>query len=452
MPRSASLSVAAGFATCLGLIAAIALAQSPSTHQHAFRDAERWAPVFEDPKRDVWQKPDEVIRALELAPDATVADIGAGTGYFAVRLADSLPTGRVHAVDVEPDMVRYLAERARREKRENLMVRAGAPHDPQLPEKVDLVLMVDVYHHLDERERYFRRLGDYLKPGGRVAIVDFTPDSPMGPPRAARIAADRVRAELAGAGYALVREHRFLPNQYFLVFERAAAQSPDDDRALERRSMVEEIATMARATELHTGRNAFDDRVVAAMAKVPRHRFVPEHRASDAYRNRALPIGEGQTISQPFVVALSTDLLEPRAGDVVLEVGTGSGYQAAVLAELVRQVYSIEIVEPLGREAADRLRALGYDNVEVKIGDGYQGWPEKGPFDGIVVTAAAADVPAPLVDQLRPGGKMVIPVGPSSAEQELVLIEKRADGSVSRRSVLPVRFVPMTGEAQRPRR
>jgi protein-L-isoaspartate(D-aspartate) O-methyltransferase len=136
---------------------------------------------------------------------------------------------------------------------------------------------------------------------------------------------------------------------------------------------------------------------------------------------------------------------------VVLEVGTGSGYQAAVLAELVRQVYSIEIVEPLGREAALRLRALGYDNVEVKIGDGYQGWPAKGPFDGIVVTAAAPRVPQPLVDQLKPGGRMVIPVGASWAEQELVLIEKNADGSVVRRSVLPVRFVPMTGEAQRPR-
>ena len=231
-----------------------------------------------------------------------------------------------------------------------------------------------------------------------------------------------------------------------------AGAAPDDDRARERRRMAEEIVADARATESHTGRSAFDDRVMAAMGKVPRHRFVPEHRASDAYRNRPLPIGEGQTISQPFIVALSTDLLEPRPEDVVLEVGTGSGYQAAVLAELVRQVYSIEIVEPLGREAALRLQALGYGNVEVKIGDGYQGWPSKGPFDGIVVTAAAPRVPQPLVDQLKPGGRMVIPVGPSLAEQELVLIEKRADGSVTRRTVLPVRFVPMTGEAQRPRR
>ena len=150
-------------------------------------------------------------------------------------------------------------------------------------------------------------------------------------------------------------------------------------------------------------------------------------------------------------MALSTDLLEPRPGDAVLEVGTGSGYQAAVLAELVRQVYSIEIVEPLGREAVLRLRALGYGNVEVKIGDGYQGWPEKGPFDGIVVTAAARQVPQPLVNQLKPGGRMVIPVGPSFAEQELLLIEKLDDGSTTRRTVLPVRFVPMTGEVQRTR-
>jgi len=180
------------------------------------------------------------------------------------------------------------------------------------------------------------------------------------------------------------------------------------------------------------------------MGKVPRHRFVPEHRASDAYRNRPLPIGEGQTISQPFIVALSTDLLEPKPGDVMLEIGTGSGYQAAVLAELVRQVWSIEIVEPLGRKAERLLHELGYGNVGVRIDDGYQGWPEKGPFDGIVVTAAAPEVPAPLVEQLKPGARMVIPVGPSSAAQELLLIEKLADGTTTRRTVLPVRFVPLT--------
>ncbi|RPH66825.1 MAG: class I SAM-dependent methyltransferase [Burkholderiales bacterium] len=219
MPRTLSLAVALAFATCVGLLAAPALAQSPSTHQHSFSGAERWAHVFDDPKRDAWQKPHEVIQALALAPDATVADIGAGTGYFAVRLANMLPTGRVYAVDIEPDMVRYLAERAKREKRDNMVALAGAPDDPRLPGKVDLILMVNVFHHVDDRARYFRRLSASLKPGGRVAIIDYRPDSPEGPPKAARIAADRVIAELASAGYTLAQEHRFLPNQYFLVFE-----------------------------------------------------------------------------------------------------------------------------------------------------------------------------------------------------------------------------------------
>jgi protein-L-isoaspartate(D-aspartate) O-methyltransferase len=224
-----------------------------------------------------------------------------------------------------------------------------------------------------------------------------------------------------------------------------AAEAPaDDPDARERRAMVEEIAADARATEPYTGRRAFDERVMAAMAKVERHRFVPDQWARAAYDNRPLPIGEGQTISQPFIVALSTDLLEPKPGDVMLEIGTGSGYQAAVLAELVRQVWSIEIVEPLGRKAERLLHELGYGNVGVRIDDGYQGWPEKGPFDGIVVTAAAPEVPAPLVEQLKPGARMVIPVGPSSAAQELLLIEKLADGTTTRRTVLPVRFVPLT--------
>lgn len=198
-----------------------ASAQSPSTHQHRFSDAERWAGVFDDPKRDVWQKPDEVLRALGLPPDAVVADVGAGTGYFAVRLAERLPSGRVYAVDVEPDMIRHLEERATRENRGNLVAVQGTPNDPKLPEKVDLALLVNVYHHVDAREAYFRRLGDSLRPGGRVAIVDFRLDSPAGPPRGARIARELVKDELKRAGYALVREHDFLPNQYFLVFERS---------------------------------------------------------------------------------------------------------------------------------------------------------------------------------------------------------------------------------------
>jgi protein-L-isoaspartate(D-aspartate) O-methyltransferase len=176
---------------------------------------------------------------------------------------------------------------------------------------------------------------------------------------------------------------------------------------------------------------------------VERHRLVPPGEAARAYRNHPLPIGAGQTISQPYIVALSTDLLQPRPGDVVLEVGTGSGYQAAVLAEIVGRVYSIEIVESLGRTAAKRLEELGYDNVEVRIGDGYAGWPEKAPFDGIVVTAAAPRVPQALIDQLKPGGRMVIPVGGASDIQHLKLLTKRADGAVEEKKVLPVRFVPL---------
>lgn len=219
MHRTASLAATLAFAACVGLLPAPAPAQSPSTHQHGFSGAERWAHVFDDPKRDEWQKPHQVIQALALAPDATVADIGAGTGYFAVRVANMLPKGRVYAVDVEPDMVRYLAERAKRENRDNMVAIAGAPDDPRLPGRVDLVLMVNVFHHIDDRARYFRRLGASLKPGGRVAIIDYRPDSPQGPPKAARIAADRVVAELASAGYTLAQEHRFLPNQYFLIFK-----------------------------------------------------------------------------------------------------------------------------------------------------------------------------------------------------------------------------------------
>ena len=178
--------------------------------------------MFDDPQRDAWQKPHEVIGALALAPDAVVAEIGAGTGHFSVRLADMLPQGRFYAVDVEPDRVKFLGERAKREGRANMVAVAGAPDDPKLPEKVDLVLMVDVHHHIDERVRYFRALRNALKPGGRVAIIDFRPDAPMGPPRSARLPAEAVIDELKQAGYRLKQEHGFLPNQYFLVFEPAA--------------------------------------------------------------------------------------------------------------------------------------------------------------------------------------------------------------------------------------
>jgi len=200
------------------LAAASASAQAPHTHQHSFGDAEKWAHVFDDPERDAWQKPHQVIRALALGPDAIVADIGAGTGYFAARLANMLPKGTVYAVDVEPAMVKYLGERAKREKLANLKPVAGAADDPRLPGKVDLVLLVDVYHHIEDRGRYFRSLAASLKPGGRVAVIDFRLESPNGPPKEARIAPERVTAEMKGAGYALAEEHGFLPNQYFLVF------------------------------------------------------------------------------------------------------------------------------------------------------------------------------------------------------------------------------------------
>ena len=202
--------------------AAPALAQSPADHQHGFGDAEKWAKVFDDPERDAWQKPHAVIGALKLAPDAAVADIGSGTGYFAVRFAHMLPKGRVYGVDVEPGMVKYLADRAKKEGLANLMSVAGAPDDPRLPAKVDLVILVDTYHHVGNREAYFRKLRASLKPGGRVAIIDFRMDSPAGPPKSARIAPDRVKAELKKAGYALAAEHAFLPNQYFLIFKPGA--------------------------------------------------------------------------------------------------------------------------------------------------------------------------------------------------------------------------------------
>ena len=199
----------------------LAVAQSPHTHEHRFSGAEKWAQVFDDPQRDAWQKPHEVIQALALKPDAVIADIGSGTGYFAARFANMAPKGRVYGVDTEPDMVKYLAERAKREGLKNLTAVTGAPGDPRLPEKVDLVILVDVFHHVEDRDRYFRRLRDSLKPDGRIAIIDFRMDSPNGPPKSARIAPDRVKTEMKGAGYALVQEHAFLPNQYFLIFQPA---------------------------------------------------------------------------------------------------------------------------------------------------------------------------------------------------------------------------------------
>jgi ubiquinone/menaquinone biosynthesis C-methylase UbiE len=207
---------------CGASLAQPASAQSPSTHQHSFGDAEKWSHVFDDPERDAWQKPHQVIHALGLAQDAAVADVGAGTGYFSARLANMLKNGRVYAVDIEPGMVKHLAERAKREGLANLVPVAGAAESPRLPAKVDLALFVDVYHHVDHRERYFRELRKSLKPQGRVAIIDFRLDSPDGPPKEARIAPERVKAEMKEAGYELLAEHPFLPRQYYLVFRGAS--------------------------------------------------------------------------------------------------------------------------------------------------------------------------------------------------------------------------------------
>ncbi len=210
--------------------------------------------------------------------------------------------------------------------------------------------------------------------------------------------------------------------------------------------MLEEIADDAAATAEYTGRAAFSPRVMAAMATVPRHEFVPAEEERYAYVNNALPIGHGQTISQPYIVALMTDLLDPQPDHIVLEVGTGSGYQAAVLSGLVRHVYTIEVIPELAEEARERLRRLGCDNVSVRTGDGNQGWAEHAPFDGIIVTAAAAAVPDELVAQLRNGRRMVIPVG-WQQRQDLFLIEKSEEGAVRQRSLLPVAFVPLVDSA-----
>jgi len=206
-----------GFAVVVSFAASVA-AQAPHTHEHEFGDAEKWSQVFDDPKRDTWQKPHEVIQALRLAPDATVADIGAGTGYFAVRFARLLPNAKVYAADVEPEMVRHLAARAKREQLPNMHAVQAQPDDAGLPEKVDLAIVVDTYHHIDGRSRYFAKLKDALKPGGRIAIIDFTLDSEIGPPPRARVTPEQVKRELAAAGYALAAEHDLLPNQYFLEF------------------------------------------------------------------------------------------------------------------------------------------------------------------------------------------------------------------------------------------
>jgi protein-L-isoaspartate(D-aspartate) O-methyltransferase len=224
----------------------------------------------------------------------------------------------------------------------------------------------------------------------------------------------------------------------------AAGAAGEDEFAAARRRLLAEVELDMRETARSTGRERLDPRVLAALGRVPRHRFVPAHLADRAYENRPLPIGHEQTISQPFIVALMTELIDPKPTDRVLEVGTGSGYQAAVLAELVARVYTIEIVRPLGERAAELLKSLGYRNIEVRIGDGYLGWPEAAPFDAVVVTAAPDHMPQPLIDQLAPGGRLIAPVGMRGGIQQLQLLRKDEQGRAVTRSVLEVRFVPLT--------
>lgn len=213
-----------------------------------------------------------------------------------------------------------------------------------------------------------------------------------------------------------------------------------------RHKLVEEVVADVTAEISYSGGSTLSPSVVAAMQKVKRHLFVPPSQTVNAYLNRPLPIGYGQTISQPLIVAMMTDLMQVKKDDKVLEIGTGSGYQAAILAEIVKSVYSIEIIHPLGKQAAKRLKLLGYKNIEVKLGDGYYGWPEEALFDAIIVTAAASHVPPPLLKQLKPGGKMLIPLGMHFMAQYLMLVEKQMNGSVTSKQILPVRFVPFTRE------
>ena len=222
----------------------------------------------------------------------------------------------------------------------------------------------------------------------------------------------------------------------------AAATDDEDATTPLRAGMVMVIEAHAAA---YSSFGEISAPVIAAMGRVPRHRFVPERLRAAAYDDRPLPIGYGQTISQPYIVALMSDLLAVQPGDSVLEVGTGSGYQAAILDALGVHTYTIEIVPELGRAAAERLDLLGYTEVETRTGDGYYGWPDGGPFDAIVVTAAGSHVPPPLMRQLKPGGRMVIPVGDPFTIQHLMLVTKNEDGSIPTRQLLPVRFVPLTG-------
>ena len=237
---------------------------------------------------------------------------------------------------------------------------------------------------------------------------------------------------------------------FFLLFPlvlccTGSSASENSPYQVQRESMVKEIEADVQSTREQLGKRSLGPQVLEAMRRVPRHEFVSNGQRRYAYENRPLPIGHGQTISQPYIVAVMTDLLDVGKEDTVFELGTGSGYQAAILAECAREVYSVEIIEELGETARERLKRLGYDNVQVRVGDGYYGWKEHAPFDAIMVTAAGSHIPPPLVEQLKPGGRMVIPIGGSFMTQQLMLVEKTMDGKIKTRQVLPVAFVPLTG-------
>ena len=220
----------------------------------------------------------------------------------------------------------------------------------------------------------------------------------------------------------------------------------EDDFQRQRQELVDTIKADVAMTQDFLNQESLDERVLNAIGKVPRHEFVPSDQRPYAYENRPLSIGYGQTISQPYIVAIMTDLLKPKKTDRVLEVGTGSGYQVAILAELVDSVYTIEIIKELGEQAADNLKKSAYNTVHTRIGDGYYGWETEAPFDSIMVTAVASHIPPPLIKQLKPGGRMIIPVGGQFMMQYLVLVTKDVDNKITTRQILPVRFVPLTGK------
>lgn len=237
-----------------------------------------------------------------------------------------------------------------------------------------------------------------------------------------------------------------VPVFLMLLVLTASPPSAANDYATERQRLIKEIEFNVKQTSKYLHKQKLDPRVLNSMQKVPRHEFVRNDLRPHAYENRPLPIGYGQTISQPYIVAIMTDLVKPQKDHRVLEVGTGSGYQAAILAGIVKQVYTIEIIKPLADSASRRFRQLAYNNIISRQGDGYYGWQQHAPFDAIVVTAAAGHIPPPLLKQLKPGGKMIIPIGSRFLTQQLLLVEKDKQGKLTTEQVLPVMFVPLTGK------